>query len=90
MAPPRYAAKFDPFLSWPWLAPHALHPGAIQGKEGIKFCHLATLDVDDGNASVSRLSSCNDIHCPRPSIHEENGRERVSQQNGRQMPDDGF
>ena len=31
----RYAAKFDPFL--------ALHPGAIQGKEGIKFCHLATL-----------------------------------------------
>ena len=21
----------------------ALHPGAIQGKEGIKFCHLATL-----------------------------------------------
>ena len=30
-------AKFDP------LRPHALHPGAIQGKEGIKFCHLATL-----------------------------------------------
>ena len=27
MAPLRYAAKFDPFL----------------GKEGIKFCHLATL-----------------------------------------------
>ena len=25
------------------LRPHALHPGAIQGKEGIKFCHLATL-----------------------------------------------
>ena len=25
------------------LIPHALHPGAIQGKEGIKFCHLATL-----------------------------------------------
>ena len=22
---------------------NALHPGAIQGKEGIKFCHLATL-----------------------------------------------
>ena len=32
MAPLRYAAKLDPFL---W--------GAIQGKEGIKFCHLATL-----------------------------------------------
>ena len=25
------------------MRPHALHPGAIQGKEGIKFCHLATL-----------------------------------------------
>ena len=29
--------------SFPWIAPHTLHPGAIQGKEGIKFCHLATL-----------------------------------------------
>ena len=28
------------------MRPHALHPGAIQGKEGIKFCHLATLDLD--------------------------------------------
>ena len=29
-----------------WLrcaTPHTLHPGTIQGKEGIKFCHLATL-----------------------------------------------
>ena len=34
MAPLRCAAK---------LRPHALHPGAIQGKEGIEFCHLATL-----------------------------------------------
>ena len=25
------------------LRPHALHPGAIQGKEGIQFCHLATM-----------------------------------------------
>ena len=25
--------------------PHALHPGAIQGKEGIIFCHLATLRI---------------------------------------------
>ena len=39
MGPLRYAAKFDPFLSLDC----ALHPGAIQGKEGIKFCHLATL-----------------------------------------------
>ena len=29
-----------PFLG---LRPHALHPGPIQGKEGIQFCHLATL-----------------------------------------------
>ena len=25
------------------FGPHALHPGTIQGKEGIKYCHLATL-----------------------------------------------
>ena len=25
------------------MRPHTLHPNAIQGKEGIKFCHLATL-----------------------------------------------
>ena len=35
------AAKFDPFLSLDYIP--ALHPGAIQGKEGIKFCYLATL-----------------------------------------------
>ena len=33
--------------AWRTMAPlrcaHALHPGAIQGKEGIKFCHLVTL-----------------------------------------------
>ena len=29
------------------VAPPALHPGgAIQGKEGIKFCHLATLSKE--------------------------------------------
>ena len=49
MAPLCYAAKFDPFLSLDCaptpstLVPQALHPGAIQGKEGIKFSHLATL-----------------------------------------------
>ena len=26
------------------MRPHALDPGTIQGKEGIKFCYLATLD----------------------------------------------
>ena len=41
MAPLRYAAKFNPFLSLD-CAP-APHPGATQGKEGINFCYLATL-----------------------------------------------
>ena len=40
MAPLRYAAKFVLFLSLD-CAP-SLHPGAIQGMEGFKFCHLAT------------------------------------------------
>ena len=45
MAPLRYAAKFDPLLILDCPPPHThtLHPGAIQGKEGIKFCYLATL-----------------------------------------------
>ena len=41
MAPLRCAENLTP--SFPWIGPHALHPGAIKGKEGIKFCHLATL-----------------------------------------------
>ena len=48
MAPLRYAAKFDPFL-----CPHALHPDAIQGKERIKFCHLATLHIISGRRHLS-------------------------------------
>ena len=47
--PVRCAAKFDPFLSLDF-APTPLHPGAIQGKEGIKFCHLATLNSTVGVA----------------------------------------
>ena len=54
MAPLRCAAKFDPFLSLD-CAPHALHPGAIQGKEGIKFCHLATRST---GASAARPYPC--------------------------------
>ena len=42
MAPLHYAAKFDPFL-FLGLHPHALHRGTIQGKEGIQFCHLETM-----------------------------------------------
>ena len=36
-------AKFHPFLSL-GLRQGGGRGGAIQGKEGIKFCHLATLD----------------------------------------------
>ena len=50
MAPLRCAAKFDPFLSLD-CAP-ALHPGAIQGKEGIKFCYLATMERDRERVSA--------------------------------------
>ena len=39
MVPLRYAAKFDPFLSLDC----ARVEGAGKGKEGIKFCHLATM-----------------------------------------------
>ena len=39
----RYATLQNLIPSYLGLRPHALHPGAIQGKEGIKFCHLATL-----------------------------------------------
>ena len=45
MAPLRYAAKFDPFLSLDCAATPST-PGTIQGKEGIKFCHLATVFCD--------------------------------------------
>ena len=32
-----------------------VHPGAIQGKEGIKFCHLATLTPGvDGERQITR------------------------------------
>ena len=41
MAPLRYTENLIPYF--PWIAPPALHLGAIQGKEGIKFFHLATL-----------------------------------------------
>ena len=54
MAPLRYAAKYDPFLSLD-CAPSALHPGAIQGKEGIKFCHLATLQEVGSDGGSNKL-----------------------------------
>ena len=39
----RYATLQNLIPSLPWIAPDALQPGTIQGKEGINFCHLATL-----------------------------------------------
>ena len=53
MAPLRFAAKFDPFLSLLGLCPHPLHPGAIHGKEGIEFCHLATLSSTEETSAGS-------------------------------------
>ena len=41
----RYAALQNLIPSFPWSAPIALHPSAIHEKEGIKFCHLATLQL---------------------------------------------
>ena len=49
-----YTAKFDLFISLN-CAP-ALNPGAIQGKEGIKFCHLATLQRKDKTRSEARVA----------------------------------
>ena len=42
----RYATLQNLIPSFPWIVPHTLHPGTIQGKEGIKFCHLTTLQGD--------------------------------------------
>ena len=39
----RYATLQNLIPCFLGLRPHALNPVAIQGKEGIKFCHLATL-----------------------------------------------
>ena len=45
----RYAMLQNLIPSFPWIAPvpwiaaRTLHHGTIQGKEGIIFCHLATL-----------------------------------------------
>ena len=75
MASLRYTAKFDPFLALdcaklPWIAPPTLHPGAIQGKEGIKFCHLAILSVGGHVALARRVQErqgyrCHAIATPR-------------------------
>ena len=44
-----------PFLG---LRPHTLHTGAMQGKEGIKFCHLVTLPRIGQELGVREESFC--------------------------------
>ena len=56
LAPLRYATKFDPFLSLDW--PPRPPPWRIQGKEEIKFCHLATLRlIDSGRRCLPALQN---------------------------------
>ena len=43
MAPLRYTSKFVPILTLDFAHSPAVQHGTIQGKEGITFCHLATL-----------------------------------------------
>ena len=54
VAPLRYKIRSLLFLG---LRPPALHPGKIQGKEGIKFCHLATLAPPQFDRSESLVRS---------------------------------
>ena len=61
MAPLHYAAKCDPFS-----LNCVLHPGTIQGKEGIKFCHLATLALG-GPLWLQRAPSAHAHDQPRRS-----------------------
>ena len=50
----RYAAKFDPFLSLDCAPTPSTLGQAIQGKEGIKFCNLATLHTGDERATPAK------------------------------------
>ena len=56
------------------MRPHALHPGAIQGKEGIKFCHLVTL-LPIKRAETDSSSESDDGSEDSSSDAEENGAE---------------
>ena len=50
------------------MRPHALHPGTIQGKEAIKFCHLATLEtrpaieIQTGAGDEGEVDDIDQIH----------------------------
>ena len=45
MAPLCYAAKFDPLLSLDCARVEGEAGSAIQGKEGIKFCSVLSVDI---------------------------------------------
>ena len=51
-----------PLLCKIGMRPQALHPGAIQGKEGIRFGHLSTL------ASITSYRSELALDCSDPAI----------------------
>ena len=83
----RYAALQNLIPSFPWIAPpRPLHPYATQGKEGIKFCHLATMAVvlnPKGFPDLRTFGSCtrsladvavvhldSDLLLPRPTLSD--------------------
>ena len=73
MAPLRYAAKFDPFPSLDCAL--ALQSGAIQGKEGIKLCHLATLPT--GRSTWPIRTPARLLTAAAPSRRPRSGRRRI-------------
>ena len=80
----RYAALQNLIPSFPWNAPHALYPGTIQGKEGIKFCHLATL-----RPSVHSLIIISHRRNGEHRRDDDNGRARPREKRGSSARDDG-
>ena len=54
-------AKLDPFLSLDCARVEGGRGGAIQGKEGIKFCHLATSTKVDPEAQPVVYLNCGHV-----------------------------
>ena len=77
MAPLHCAAKFDPFLSLDCPPPPALHPGAIQGKKGIKFCQLATLSAVPITRTIRSGGSSTDRSIVRPGVRTDHDRDAL-------------
>ena len=47
------------------MRPHALHPGTIQEKEEIKFCHLATLARESMNRFLEEMAKGGELRPPK-------------------------